>query len=304
MCRGRGVVVWGREGGGGETAWPWPSGAFPPSAVTTPLAHSDSSRVASSKPPPLCGTSSTDCKVSWNLEGTNCAMALWPSSTRGLRGRVLRELSRHVGALGSTGADGGFERGSGRQRLPRLARRLASAAAASAAGTAGAARSAGATGATPSPCTAAAAAAAIRVGSAVAGTASAPVLRVQLVHAAWCGRRLGWRWRWWCSDAGARVGECSPATTPAATTRPQRRWWRRPPETPEGSASPSRGRPCGAREAPTRARGAARGGEGEGEGAGEEGQGAQAEARGGGSAATEAARLDPDVEQRDGRQAA
>ena len=52
MCWGKGVVVWGREGGGGETAWPWPSGVYPPSAVTSPLAHSDSSRAAASKPPP------------------------------------------------------------------------------------------------------------------------------------------------------------------------------------------------------------------------------------------------------------
>ena len=42
MWFGKGVVVRGREGGGGETAGPRPSGAFPPSAVTTPLAHSDS----------------------------------------------------------------------------------------------------------------------------------------------------------------------------------------------------------------------------------------------------------------------
>jgi hypothetical protein len=38
-----------REEGGGETAGPWPSGAFPPSAVTTPLAHSYSLRVAALK---------------------------------------------------------------------------------------------------------------------------------------------------------------------------------------------------------------------------------------------------------------
>lgn len=90
------------------------------------------------------------------------------------RAAVVDEAN--VGTIGSSGADGGLERGSGRQRLPRLARRLASAAAAAATG---AARSAGATGTTPSPCTATAAAAAIRgVGSAVAGTASAPARRV------------------------------------------------------------------------------------------------------------------------------
>ena len=44
MWFGKGVVVRGRERGGGETAGPWPSGASPPSAVTTPLAHSDSLR--------------------------------------------------------------------------------------------------------------------------------------------------------------------------------------------------------------------------------------------------------------------
>jgi hypothetical protein len=42
MWFGKRVVARGREGGGGETAGPRPSGAFPPSAVTTPLAHSDS----------------------------------------------------------------------------------------------------------------------------------------------------------------------------------------------------------------------------------------------------------------------
>ena len=36
MWFGKGVVVRGREGGGGETAGPRRSGAFPPSAVTTP----------------------------------------------------------------------------------------------------------------------------------------------------------------------------------------------------------------------------------------------------------------------------
>jgi hypothetical protein len=42
MWFGKRVVARGREGGGGETAGPRPSGAFPPSTVTTPLAHSDS----------------------------------------------------------------------------------------------------------------------------------------------------------------------------------------------------------------------------------------------------------------------
>ena len=42
MWFGKGVVVGEREGGGGETAGPRPSGAYPPFAVTTPLAHSDS----------------------------------------------------------------------------------------------------------------------------------------------------------------------------------------------------------------------------------------------------------------------
>ena len=44
MWFGKGVVVRGREGGGGgrPLGRAWHSGAFPPSAITTPLAHSDS----------------------------------------------------------------------------------------------------------------------------------------------------------------------------------------------------------------------------------------------------------------------
>ena len=45
MCWGKGVVAWGREGGGGETAWPWPSSAYPPSASI--VSHSlDNPRIA------------------------------------------------------------------------------------------------------------------------------------------------------------------------------------------------------------------------------------------------------------------
>ena len=45
MCScglGKGWLCGGVREEGGETAGPRPSGAFPPSAVTTPLAHSDS----------------------------------------------------------------------------------------------------------------------------------------------------------------------------------------------------------------------------------------------------------------------